>query len=274
VVDAQTPDPAVPGLTPAWEEVFARFADDSDIKEVKSALNEGHKRITRLSAAFLPMDILGGGAAVFGWVGFYIGLGKTHRHSADWLVSSAVPLMIAGSALYLLGILSLVVLCRVDKVAQYRSIRGMLPAVLVAASMVVSELPSPPASPERRDLARGLITCAKRIVDFSPLIVHRFEKKVIRQQAVRASEVLQNLVYPALFGSEAELESVVSTLVKAAVKVATSNWAQIGELNVGLEQYQIVKSDRRIRWASQLNAIGLAALTAIPAVPALIEYLK
>jgi hypothetical protein len=262
-------------LTPEAEKGLALFAvSDHDVADVRWTLIKGYKRINRLTGPTIPLAILGGGAAVFGWTAFYVSH-KAHSHLPAFIVSNAVPLIIGGSALYVLCIIWTFALRRMSTIAQFRALR----AIFAALDLLGPALHTPLASWERRALARQLLECAKRVVDIRPLTAHKLDNKIITQQAISASEVLQQLVFPSLLGSDEELESIGSTLWKAALKLgtpkemSTSNWVRIGELTAEVKQYQIVKTGWRIRWSSQLNGIGLAVLTAIPAIPVLIGYL-
>jgi len=98
--------------------------------------------------------------------------------------------------------------------------------------------------------------------------------QIIKQEARRASKVVQDLIYPAMLGNDKELEELRSVLGKAAVEIGTSNWVKICDLAIETAQYQAVRVHRRIFKPGQLTAILIAALTAIPAIPVLISFFK
>lgn len=131
-------------------------------------------------------------------------------------------------------------------------------------------------SDERRVLSRQLLECAKRVDYCGPWVAHRLDSKVIRQQADLANQVLLHCVYPALLGSDVELNAIEEVLAKAALKVCAcvTGWVTIGELTVEVEHYKVLPTAWLRRWTNQLGPIALAALTAIPAIPVLIDLLK
>jgi len=197
---------------------------------------------------------------------------RHHAHLPSYigiLVKSSIPLAVAGTILHLLGIFWFFKLRHSE--AQYRLLIALLYAIEKARKAKGSLL----ASHNRALLAWQLLECAKRAEYFGPWVVGRnLGLQVIRQQAVRANQVFRNCVYPALLGSDVELDAIVTVLAKATLKVRVLDWVKIGKLSIDIGQYEIIPAGKRRWWSRQLGPITLAALTAIPAIPVLVSLLK
>ena len=133
---------------------------------------------------------------------------------------------------------------------------------------------SPFASAERVALAKQLLNCRASVRSFGSRPATRLCSKIIRQQAIRASNVFQDLVYLALLGEYTEFEQIRSFLAQAFLKIGTSNWVRIGDMTVDTEKYQRVKPPRRVFNSERIITFIIVVLTAIPALPVLIAALK
>jgi hypothetical protein len=84
------------------------------------------------------------------------------------------------------------------------------------------------ASNERKRLAAQVLSCVRAMRSYRPLIPIRAHKRIISKEAIRASQVLKEFVYPAMFGGDRELARLKRNLAQAAINVGTTNWAQVG----------------------------------------------
>ena len=151
----------------------------------------------------------------------------------------AAPALIAGVFIYIPLIpLAYMVRPRFAQYNSFRAIRDTVPKVNPALGTVL-------ASDKRKALAEALIRCSDSIRTLGPRAPLGLPGKVIRQQAIQASQVLRHLVYPAMLGSDQELEAIRSVLGPASLKIGTSDWVRIGELTVETGQYQTVKTGLR-----------------------------
>lgn len=130
------------------------------------------------------------------------------------------------------------------------------------------------ASAERAALARKLMQCKYQVRRFGSRPVFRLHNEIIRQQAIRASSVFQDLTYLAILGDDKELEKIRSALAKAILKIGTSDWVKVGDITVNTDNYAKVKTPRHIFNSGQLITVIIVMLTAIPALPVLISALK
>lgn len=153
--------------------------------------------------------------------------------------------------------------------AQYESFK----ATLKALAKVDSALGTILVSKQRLALAAALSACSGSILSFSRRFSFNLQTNIIRQQAIRASQIPKYLVYLAMLGNDKDLETVRSKLVQMALGIGKSDWIGIGQLTIEMGRYELVKS-RRLWRPGLLSPITLAILTAIPAVPVLITYLK
>lgn len=243
-------------LRPGERILFAEFAEyDGELDCVESAMKLARRRLWRYNYASLGMNAVCVSA-------IYAGL------LASIPISAKLILIIAGVCAYI-SVLAWAFSSKY-KWGVYPSFQ----AILVAIRKVDPALKSVFASDERTALAKQLLKCTTEVRSFGSRPPLRLHKKIIRQQAISASKVLQDLVYPAILGNDRELKVVKSILVKAAFEIATSNWVKIGELTVGTGHYQTVRLPRQAFRSGQLTTIVVVALTAIPAIPILISSLK
>ena len=259
-------------LYPGMKEYLAEISEDHEIEGVESVLSAGPEQLDKLTVWPLVVSSVGGFIGLLGYFGIWVSL--TH-HKLNGPVTSffvnnlAIPFTVVGTLLYLLGIFWIYAIRRIE--AQYRLLIALLRAIDLVDCPI---LRSSPASEPRKRLARQLLECAKRVSYLGPWAARKLDCKVIRQQTVRASQVLCYCVYPALLGDDDEIIAIQTVLAKAALKVGVGNWVEIGELTIEVSRYEIIPAVKRHRWWSQLDPIGLAALTAIPAIPVVVSLLK
>jgi hypothetical protein len=268
-------------LCPDMKRLLARFPEAGGIEDIEWLLTAGRRRIPRRAFGAGILSLAGVLIGLFGYSDLYLrDLYYSHlkqiihlRHVSVppyfvILVKSSIPLAVGGTLLYLIGIFWFFALRRTE--SPYR----LLTALLNAIEKVDPAKGSLLASDKRTVLASQLLECAKRAEYFGPWVGRKLNLQVIRQQAVRASQVFRNCVYPALLGSDVELDAVKTVLAKATLKVGVLDWVKIGKLSIDIGQYEIIPAGKRGWWSRQLAPITLAALTAIPAIPVLVSLLK
>lgn len=229
---------------------------DSELDDVESSINCAQRRFRFWYTWFL---VTGGLGLVVFYVGFFVFVFSSSR-------GAAAPTLIVGACMIVLG--GFLAFINRPTWALYLSFRDLYITIALTDSALGTAL----ASNERRNLAEWLALCASRIRSFgprNPLILH---KMIVKQQAVRASRVLRYLVYPAMLGSDQELEAIKSALVEAVLKIGTSNWVRIGELTVNVGEYPPVKTSLQLRPSMDLALIFFTALAAIPAIPILVSF--
>jgi hypothetical protein len=135
-------------------------------------------------------------------------------------------------------------------------------------SKVDQVIGTPLAAKERRALAKGLLACASDIRRCRPFIRFRLHNHILSREAVRGSQALKQLVYPALLGSEEELRQLKEALARAAIRVGTGNWVQVGDLGTKQDKYASYVPLREPRL--DFRGIGTVLLTLAPAIIGLI----
>jgi hypothetical protein len=243
-------------LRPEERILFAEFVEyDGELDFVESAIKLANRRLWRYNCVAFAI------AAIF-LSAVYVGL------LAPIPVFAKLVLIIGGICGYIPALAW-------SYSSKYKwGVYNAFQAMLMAIRKVDPALKSVFASDERTALAKQLLKCTTEVRSFGSRPPFRLHKKIIRQQAIRASRVLQDLVYPAILGNDRELKIVKSILVKAAFEIARSNWVKIGELTVETGHYQAVRPPRQVFRSGQLTTILVVALTAIPAIPILISSLK
>jgi hypothetical protein len=126
------------------------------------------------------------------------------------------------------------------------------------------------ASRKRQDLGKRLLKCAATMRTFRPLLPLRLHKRIMSQEAIRGSQALKTLVYPAMLGSDKELQQIKELVARAAIRVGTENWVQVGDLKAEVEDYSHSKS---IPVSILSNATIVALLTFAAAVITIIPPL-
>jgi len=89
-----------------------------------------------------------------------------------------------------------------------------------------------PASGERQALARQLSSCAGRIRGYRSRVRWGLENRIRRQQVIRVSLALKSFTYPAMLGTDQELALIKEAIARAAIRVGTRNWVQVGDLDL------------------------------------------
>lgn len=261
-------------LYPKLKEQLAQICGIDEADRIDRTLAEDQKHFRRYDRASTAATFAGFILAYFGLSCIIL---YHHRSSVKnvpvaflngELYHYSAPLIAVGLFFVLVGIFWGYELRRVD--APYLVLSALLTGILT----VDPAKKTPLASRKRRNLARWLLRGAKRINYFGPFVAYKLDHMIIRQQSDRAAQVLRHCVYPALLGSDVELDALQTVLAKAALKVVISDWVSIGELAIELEQYKVLPMTKRERWSHQIGPISLAVLTAIPAVPAVIALLK
>lgn len=188
-------------LTPRERILFAEFVEyDGELDCVESAMKLARRRLWRYNYASLGMYAVCVSA-------FYAGL------LASISISAKLILIIAGVCGYISALAW--AFSSKYKWGVYPSFQ----AILVAIRKVDPALKSVFASDERTALAKQLLKCTTGVRSFGSRPPLRLHKKIIRQQAISASTVLQDLVYPAMLGNDRELKVVKSILVKLLLKL-------------------------------------------------------
>jgi len=97
-------------------------------------------------------------------------------------------------------------------------------------SSIDSALGNPPASKPRKAAARKLARCARAMNRYRPLIPLSSYKRILAQEATRASQALGAFAKPILLGTDEDLKQVKEALARATIRVGTSYWMQVGDL--------------------------------------------
>ena len=89
---------------------------------------------------------------------------------------------------------------------------------------------SPFASKARKKLARAILSSSRQMRGYRPILPLRLHKRIQGREAIRASRALRQLVYPVMLGTDEELAQIKEALAGAALRIGTTNWVQVGEL--------------------------------------------
>src|SRR5437879_1865546 len=76
--------------------------------------------------------------------------------------------------------------------------RRTFSALVTCSSTVDKAMGTPYASKERKKLASKVLDCVRTMRSYRPLIPLRMHKRVMSKEAIRASQYLKALVYPAM----------------------------------------------------------------------------
>jgi hypothetical protein len=231
---------------------------DGELDEIKSTIKRARRPYRFWLTLFVAILVVSVGLMYIGFIALF----------AKPAPNFAAPALVSGLVIYVV-IISLGFMTR-PRFAQYNSFR----AICNTVPKVNPALGSALASDKRKALAAGLIHCSDCIRALGPPAPLGLPGKIMRQQAIQASQVLRHLVYPAMLGSDEDLEAIRSVLGPAALKIGTSNWVRIGELTVETGQYRAVKPGLRVRPSSELALLFFTALAAIPAIPVLVSILR
>jgi hypothetical protein len=106
---------------------------------------------------------------------------------------------------------------------EYRTFRALVTCI----STVDKAVGKAYASKERKKLASQVLWSARAMRSYRPLVPIRMHKRLMSREAIRASQTLKELVYPAMLGTDRELRDVKRDLARAAISVGTTNWAQV-----------------------------------------------
>lgn len=121
---------------------------------------------------------------------------------------------------------------------EYRTFRALVNAI----SKLNDALETPAAAREREALAEQLINCANNMRAYRAFLSFGLSERIVSREATRGSRALRNLIYPALLGTNEELQQIKEVLARAAIRVGTANWVQVGDLDSGTKDYAVVKS--------------------------------
>ena len=123
---------------------------------------------------------------------------------------------------------------------------------------------------ERIRLAKHLNSCSDvmRVFTYGPWDI-RLANRILREQAGKTSQVVQDLAYPALLGSGQDLKLIKCRLGQMTYMISANNWVGIASAIPTDNRYERVKG---VKLESGLQAINylFLALAAIPGVPVLI----
>lgn len=89
---------------------------------------------------------------------------------------------------------------------------------------------SPAISKERQELAIMLLRCSRRMRAYRSLVPLSLDKRIRNEQVLRASFALRAPVRLVMLGDAEELVSVKGDLARAAIRIGTTNWTQVGNL--------------------------------------------
>jgi hypothetical protein len=95
-------------------------------------------------------------------------------------------------------------------------------------SKIDSAMGSQLASRPRKDVARNLLACARVMRRYRPLIPLRLDRRIVSQEAIRASQALRQFVYPIILRTDEDLKHVKEALARPAISIGTTNWVQVG----------------------------------------------
>jgi hypothetical protein len=118
-------------------------------------------------------------------------------------------------------------------------------------------------SRERLQLGKSLLACAGRIRKFGSRVPVRLPERIMSAEAKRCSRQFRHLNYPAILGTDEELDQIEKFLECAALKAGTGNWLQIRNLEVEVADYPAVRSAPE--WLSVTTLLPVAA-TLLPAL--------
>ena len=232
---------------------------DKQFSGIESALRRARRRFI-LQLSFLLIVLFAGLAAAY-IGGFTFLIDKSDQTKVP---ARSLPLLIVGLCIIILAYTS-IPLFRTSR-AQHVSFHAILPAV----KKVDAALLTIPLSRERRALAQKLLNCASCINWFAPPLPRRLDKRIQQRQARQASDVVRNLVYPAILGSDKGLREIKGVLSQAAFMIGVSRWAEIGSLARTTDEYGPLKSTIQTKRSIPIVTITLAVFAAIPTIPALV----
>lgn len=136
-------------------------------------------------------------------------------------------------------------------------------------SKIDEAMGSQTASKSRRDAAKRLTLCARRMRNYRPLIPLRADKRTLAHEATRASLALRQSINTLILGTDEDLKQVKETLARAAIRVGTNNWVQVGDLGspsnnsptqIGTPIRQAEKKSGWERTGVAVQAVGALAI--------------
>lgn len=121
---------------------------------------------------------------------------------------------------------SLLVVYAFLSVPEYRAFKALIRSV----DFFDRAMRAKPAAGARRRLAAQISRSAFKIRACGARMPWRLDRRILRQEANRACQALRQFVYPALLGTDDELRQVKVAIARAAIRVGTRNWVQVGDL--------------------------------------------
>ena len=202
-------------LEPDQRAYLIKVAKSSDtILSIEERINIARKRFRRLAAlCTFGLFVIGIGASSIA-VRFIVA-------RADYS-TQAVLLTLLG--FYTIGFLT--VWISVHSSPEYATFATLIDCI----SEVDNVIGSAPAARSRKNLARKLLACVRKMRSYRPIVPLRLHKRIMSQEATRASHALRQLVHPVMLGNDEEIRKVKETLARAAIWVGTANWVQVGDL--------------------------------------------
>jgi hypothetical protein len=145
--------------------------------------------------------------------------------------------------------------------------RAVFRPLVSCVSIIDSAIGKAPASRPKKAAARRLALCARRMRRYQPLVPLGLYKRTLAQEATRASHALRSFIGPIMLGTDEDLNQVKAALARAAIRIGTSYWTQVGDLEASF-------SDKSVqRRAALASLLPLLTGVVIPVVAALITAL-
>jgi hypothetical protein len=147
---------------------------------------------------------------------------------------------------------------------EYRAFKALVKSM----DNVDKAMEAKPAIGARRKLAAKLSRSAFKIRACGARMPWRLDRRILRQEANRACQALRQFVYPALLGTDDELRQVKVAIARAAIRVGTHYWVQVGDL--APDPVVVTKNMRpRLTWAGIISFV----IILIPLITALVTAL-
>lgn len=131
----------------------------------------------------------------------------------------------------------------------------------------------PPAFKERQILAGMVLHAAHNMRSYRPLLPLRLHKRIVSRSAIKASQVMRRLTYPAILGDDNDLKDMREMLARAAIRIGTGNWTQVSDLDWDVSRYSAVKPYKK--WFAAIPTALTVLISIIgPIIPILIKAAK
>jgi hypothetical protein len=235
-------------LKPGQRAYLVEIAESSDvINAVEHNMRSRQKRFLLIYLSIIPLAGIAFGLSA----ALLESIGLSSRE-IDWLAIGAYTVLFP--VLYL-------IIRSFPEILAFRRLIRCIPSIDRA-------LNSPPASRSRKRAAKKLARCARAMLRYRPLIPLGSYKRILSQEATRASQVLRYFTNPVMLGTDEDLKQAKVALARAAIRVGTFYWGQVGDL----KDLSINRSvQRRVVFSSSL--FPLLTGIVVPVVAALITAL-